>query len=64
MAWQSKKVLLIHVSTDPVTGKKVASRYLTNKSKGKGKPAAGKLTLKKYSKELRKHVEYTETKYK
>jgi ribosomal protein L33 len=57
------KILLINVSTLP-NGKKVVHRYLKRKSKGTGKQTTGKLTLKKYNPVLRKHVEYTESKYK
>jgi ribosomal protein L33 len=60
---QRNKILLISVETDE-TGKKVVHRYVKNKSRGKGKPAAGKLSLKKYNPILRKHTVYTETKYK
>lgn len=65
MAWQKTKILLISVETDEETGKKVVHRYVKTKSKGKGKPTAGKkLKLRKYNPILRKHVEYTESKYK
>ncbi|MEM1311990.1 MAG: 50S ribosomal protein L33 [Patescibacteria group bacterium] len=64
MAWQKSKILLISVEQDPKTGKKVVHRYVVTKSKGKGKPQQGKLTLKKYNPILRKHVLYTESKYK
>lgn len=57
------KILLIHVATLP-NGRKVAHRYVKRKSKGAGKQVTGKLTLKKYNPILRKHVEYTESKYK
>lgn len=60
---QKNKILLINVATD-ANGRKVVHRYIKNKSRGKGKPAAGKLVLKKYNPVLRKHVEYTESKYK
>jgi ribosomal protein L33 len=63
MAWQKNKILLISVETDS-TGKKVVSRYAKNKSKGKGKPQQGKLTLKKYNRALNKHTLHTETKFK
>jgi ribosomal protein L33 len=63
MAWQKTKILMISVDTD-ANGKKVIHRYVKRKSKGKGKPAVGKLVLKKYNPILRKHVEYTESKYK
>lgn len=63
MAWQKNKILLISIETD-ASGKKVSHRYVVNKSKGKGKPQQGKLTLKKFNPILRKHVVYTETKYK
>lgn len=66
MAWQKNKILLVSTEVDPKTGKKVHHRYLTKKSKGKatnsGQPV--KLKLKKYNPLLKKHVEYTETKYK
>jgi ribosomal protein L33 len=61
--WQKNKILLISTEIDS-DGKKVTHRYVKNKSRGKGKPATGKLTLKKYNPILRKHVVYTETKYK
>ena len=61
--WQKNKILLISTEIDQ-SGKKVIHRYVKNKSRGKGKPAAGKLALKKYNPFLRKHVVYTETKYK
>lgn len=65
MAWQKNKILLISVETDEKTGKKVVHRYVKNKSKGKGKATTNtKLKLKKYNPILRKHVEYTESKYK
>lgn len=64
MAWQKNKILLISVETNAETQKKVIHRYVINKSKGKGKPQQGKLSLKKYNPILRKHVTYTETKYK
>jgi ribosomal protein L33 len=57
------KILLISTETLP-DGKKVVHRYIKRKSKGKGKPVAGKLALKKYNPVLRKHVVYNETKYK
>jgi ribosomal protein L33 len=60
---QKNKILLISVETDS-NGRKIVHRYIKNKSRGKGKPAAGKLTLKKYNPTLRKHVTYTESKYK
>lgn len=64
MAWQKTKILLTNVETDE-NGKKVYTRYLTTKSKGRGKPKTGtKLQLKKYNPKLKKHVVYTETKYK
>jgi ribosomal protein L33 len=64
MAWQKNKILLISVENDEKTGKKIAHRYVVNKSKGKGKPQQSKLALKKYNPILRKHVVYTESKYK
>ena len=64
MAWQKNKILLISVETDEKTGKKVVHRYVVNKSKGKGKPQQGKLSIKKFNPILRKHVIYTESKYK
>lgn len=64
MAWQKNKILLISVENDEKTGKKVTHRYVVNKSKGKGKPQQSKLSLKKYNPILRKHVVYTESKYK
>ncbi len=63
MAWQKNKILLISVETDP-NGKKIMHRYAVTKSKGKGKPSSGKLSLKKYNPILKKHVAYTETKFK
>jgi ribosomal protein L33 len=66
MAWQKNKILLVSTEKDEA-GNKVTHRYVKNKSKGKGKPQSGaqkKLTLKKYNPVLRKHVTYTETKYK
>ncbi len=63
MAWQKTKILLISVETDE-NGKKIATRYVKNKSKGKGKPQQGKLVLKKYNKALNKHTTFTESKYK
>jgi len=64
MAWQKNKILLISVETD-ADGKKVVHRYVKNKSKGKTKTGTGaKLVLKKYNPLVRKHVEYTESKYK
>ncbi len=65
MAWQKTKILLISVETDESTGKKVIHRYVVNKSKGKGKnQQSAKLAIKKYNPILRKHVVYTESKYK
>jgi ribosomal protein L33 len=64
MAWQKNKILLISVETDDKTGKKTVHRYVVSKSKGKGKPQQGKLALRKYNPILRKHVTYTESKYK
>jgi len=63
---QKNKILLISTEVDPSTGRKVVHRYVVNKSLGKGKPngGKGKLELKKYNPILRKHVLYTETKYK
>lgn len=64
MAWQKTKIILSSVEKDE-DGKKVHHRYVVTKSKGAGKPNTGeKLKLKKYNPVLRKHVEYTETKYK
>jgi ribosomal protein L33 len=63
MAWQKTKILMMSVETDS-DGKKVVHRYVKSKSKGKGKPVSGKLVLKKYNPILRKHVVYTESKYK
>lgn len=65
MAWQKTKILLISVETDE-NGKKVMHRYVKNKSKGTGKASTPgkKMVLKKYNPILRKHVAYTETKYK
>jgi ribosomal protein L33 len=66
MAWQKNKILLVNVEEvkqEDGTAKKVYHRYVINKSKAKGKPTK-KLTLKKYNPILRKHVSYTETKYK
>lgn len=63
MAWQKNKILLINVETND-DGKKVIHRYVKSKSKGKGKPALEKLSLKKYNPILRKHVVYNESKYK
>lgn len=64
MAHQQKnKILLISVETDK-DGKKIVHRYIKNKSKGKNNPQATKLKLRKYNPILRKHVEYTESKYK
>jgi ribosomal protein L33 len=62
--WNKNKVLLISTEVNPTTGKKTVHRYVITKSKGKGKPQQGKITLKKYNPILRKHVLYTETKYK
>jgi ribosomal protein L33 len=65
MAWQKTKTCLIGTETSEISGKKVTFRYLTKKSKGKGKAKAGqpsKLALKKYHPGLRKHVLFTETK--
>lgn len=67
MAWQKNKILLTSTETDPETGKKVYHRYVVRKSKGRGKAIGGqpaKLKLKKYNPFLKKHLEYTETKYK
>ena len=63
MAWQKNKILMISVDIDS-SGKKTIHRYVKNKSKAKGKPATGKLILKKYNPILRKHTTYTESKYK
>ncbi len=63
MAWQKNKVLLISTVTDK-NGKKVVSRYVVNKSKGKGKPNQGKLEVMKFHKGVRKHTLHKETKYK
>ncbi len=63
MAWQKNKILLVSVETDE-NGKKLVSRYVINKSKGKGKPGTKKLQLKKFHKGVRKHTIHTETKYK
>lgn len=67
MAWQKNKILLISVETitdkDGVA-KKVYHRYLVNKSKGKGKPNPGKMSIKKYNPVLKRHTVYNETKYK
>jgi ribosomal protein L33 len=66
MAWQKTKILLVNTDTDATTGKKVMHRYVVRKSKGKAKNVGQptKLKLKKYNPFLRKHVEYSETKYK
>ena len=67
MAWQKKKILLVSVeeiTDEKGNKKKVIHRYLKNKSKGSGKPGVTKLKLKKYNPILRRHVEYTESKYK
>jgi ribosomal protein L33 len=65
MAWQKTKILLTSTEVDS-TGKKIFHRYVVKKSKAKGKAVGQptKLTLKKYNPMLRKHVVYTETKYK
>jgi len=65
MAWQKNKILLISKETDD-NGKTVVHRYAKRKSKGTGKPqaAGNKLKLRKYNPVLRKHVEYTESKFK
>lgn len=66
MAWQKTKICLIATETNEI-GKKILHRYLTKKSKGKGKSqvqASAKLVLRKYNPVLRKHVTYTETKIK
>lgn len=65
MAWQKTKILMVSVETD-ANGKKVMHRYVKLKSKATGKPSTPgkKLVLKKYNPILKKHVEYTETKYK
>ena len=69
MAWQKRKVLLTNITEDE-DGKKVYHRYVVNKSKGAGKKGIKtdaqkkKLKLKKYHPILKKHVEFTETKYK
>jgi ribosomal protein L33 len=65
MAWQKTKILLVNTETDS-TGKKVMHRYVVRKSKGKAKNVGQptKLKLRKYNPVLRKHVEYSETKYK
>lgn len=63
MAWQKNKVLLISVVTDD-EGNKLVSRYVVNKSKGKGKPNQGKLEIMKFHKGVRKHTLHKETKYK
>jgi ribosomal protein L33 len=66
MAWQKNKILLVSTEIDPESGKKVFHRYVVRKSKGKGKNVGQpvKLKLKKYNPALKRHVEYTETKYK
>jgi ribosomal protein L33 len=67
MAWQKNKILLIsveNITDENGKTKKVYHRYLINKSKGKGKPNPGKMSIKKYNPLLKKHVVYTETKYK
>lgn len=66
MAWQKSKILLVSVEElkqEDGTMKKVYHRYVITKSKAKGKPTQ-KLQLKKYNPILRKHVVYSETKYK
>lgn len=64
MAWQKTKICLISTVTLE-DGKKRVHRYMTTKSKGKGKPNSNsKLTLKKYNPISKKHELYTETKIK
>jgi ribosomal protein L33 len=66
MAWQKNKIILdatIEETLPDGTVKKVYVRYLTTKSKGRGKPTT-KLKLKKYSKVLNRRVLLTESKYK
>lgn len=67
MAWQKNKILLVNteeVKLEDGTTKKVYHRYVVKKSKGGQNTQAKKLKLKKYNPILRKHVVYTETKYK
>jgi ribosomal protein L33 len=64
MAWQKNKILLVSVEIDQETGKKLVSRYVVNKSKGKNKPGLEKLEVKKFHKGVRKHTIHKETKYK
>ncbi|NJL96747.1 50S ribosomal protein L33 [Candidatus Gracilibacteria bacterium] len=63
MAWQKNKILLVSIEPDK-NGKKQVSRYVVNKSKGKGKPSVGKMEVMKYHKELNKHTLHKEVKYK
>jgi ribosomal protein L33 len=64
MAWQKTKICLISTVVLP-DGQKKVHRYMTTKSKGKGKPNTNaKLILKKYNPITRKHETYTETKIK
>ena len=67
MAWQKNKILLVSVEIG-TDGKKYVSRYVINKSKGKGKPNVDKLELMKMHKTLpaseRRHTLHKEAKYK
>lgn len=66
MAWQKNKIILDATVEETLPNGEVIKiyvRYLTTKSKGRGKPTR-KLKLKKYSKKLRRRVLLTESKYK
>ncbi len=66
MAWQKNKIILscvTEVTLEDGTKKKVYHRYLTKKSKGKGKPTR-KLNLKKFNPHTNKRESYEEVKYK